>query len=273
MPSDKRAEIVHLFASTQNLEELQGIFAARPDLMKALDDALAKVATDVEPQAIPAKFQRGLAELMKDEELFLDMGNMDALEREIKDIQQILTHPDFASAPIKFRTFMFIVAAGAYTYSFETWKRASDLDQSIINSQQALKMSIPDLAERARVLYNLGTALRKKHLIAPNLDSVNQAIECLEEAVKLTSDESHNQTDHLNNLGAAYADRYEISHDRTDTEHAIACWEHVIGLVPYGSKNWTVCLNNLASILGKRFGQTKEPGGLDPRYRIFPTIT
>lgn len=125
-----------------------------------------------------------------------------------------------------------------------------DLKTTIMLANQALKLAPLNHPTRGFLLFNLGTALKRKFDYAGSIADLNAAIQMYRDAVKYIAT-THNLVV-LNNLGGALSTRFDYTGSRNDLNEAIAVMEDVLKLNS-GHDNLIAILNNLAATLLKRY--------------------
>ncbi|KIJ30261.1 hypothetical protein M422DRAFT_80447, partial [Sphaerobolus stellatus SS14] len=141
---------------------------------------------------------------------------------------------------------------------FEKLGDMSDLNESVLNFQQAVQLSPVGHPDKPSWLNNFGNSLFTRFEELRDMTDLNESILKLQEAIELAPDDHPSKPSFLYILGGSLLKQFEQSGDITHlNESVLQKWE-ALRLIPHHHPDKPSWLNNLGNLLLTRFEHLRD---------------
>ncbi|MEL7354112.1 MAG: CHAT domain-containing protein [Cyanobacteria bacterium J06560_5] len=183
--------------------------------------------------------------------LYQQTSEIHHLNEAVAAWNQILKHPDLATATLTFRLAAFNDGSGAYFRRYWVTGQLADLNQAVQYLQQALDQTPLDWSDRPSRCSNLGSILITRYRHTGNITDLEQSIQLCETAVHRTPEDSPELPARLTNLGHGLSARYRLTGHQVDLEQSLSVYEEAVNKtspenpdLPSRLSNWGTALED-----------------------------
>ena len=202
--------------------------------------------------SVPAEFRDDFSEAIRLSQRYVESGDPASLDRNVKLLERIWTHPRFSRTSPDFRALIFNEGGSALNRRYVLSGNSQDLDLALDCWEEAVRLASPGRLLLCS-LNNLATGLRAQYFQSGDRTKLNRAIEVLKEAIEQTEEDSPDLAARLNNLGNALNTRWETVGDSRDLDEGLIAVERAVHLTHIYSPDLPVRLNNLARVYLHRY--------------------
>lgn len=252
LPTEKRRDFEDLILMADSPEQLKTALNACPDLLVALEIATFGINADNLSKTPDELFDAGdYANGL--EAQYLRTGDVAILEQAVVAWQYVLDHPEFRTAPVRFRFAVANDASGIYLRRYWVLGNRTDLDNAIDLCYAAIALTRPDSPDQAIALTNLGNGLLDRYACSGTQADLQAAISVYQQAVQLTPLTSPDFALRANNSGNGLRALYVHTGNIADLEQAVAAYEQAATHVSTITPNQALILSNYGSVLLDRY--------------------
>lgn len=218
---------------------------------------------------LTSSFTARLMEAQRAEGRFLKTSDLESLDVAVEAWIAILTHPDFATAPIDIRIATLNDAGIAFLRRYWGKGHVKDLVRALELWTEARQNIPTDSPHLPSLLTNLGTGLSDRYAHIGQLEDLEQAIRNFEQAVQLAPVDAPTLPGYLNNLATGLKSRHTRMGRLGDLEQAIRYWRQAVQSTAPSSPDLPGYLNNLGNGLRSLYVHTQTLEDLDKTLSVY----